>query len=964
MSVPLREPRAELPDPKQPKPVTTGTAGSLLREALALMGRLGMQGRPLGPRDALGPCNQETRRGARALAWRLGQLPDPEQESPPILLDALGKFQAVTGDFRGAEDSFTRETRVVTHPPLRAAALFSNHRAALESRRWAEALSPLVEAAALDPGRFSPFPLSRYEPQRILGAGGASTTFLCRDTQTNQMVVVKSLQADELERAATEIFPESRVLQQLGHPVLQGACGGGFGAPATRTRPYLVLDHFPGGTLKQFVEQRGTLTLDQTLAVVVQVAQGMLAAHGKGVLHRDLRPANVLVRKEGNQWRVKVIDFGLSLRNEIIEEALARSEVVGLLGASAADATLYAAPEQRGRVPGERSGETSDVYSFGKLCFFMLFGTTEPAAEQSSPLPQELAELLAWCTRKEPGQRPGFKPVLDILEGLLAQGPQPVPGPTFRQEEPPAPPPEPEPEPVAEVEEIPPTIADTIPLPPLPGSDQVVSDGEPSVRESAPEGEPELPTEAGSAPATVVGETVRERAPAEREEREPAPESLVDEIGDTVPPVAEAPFLPKDEPESELEAPLQDIRDTAPLPETEGEPAPPVANEEPPCEEPLQDLRDTAPLPSPQPEPESSPVAAPEPERVPTAEQYQQQAEAHLRNRNPDLALADATEAIRLDPSHAPAHATRAAAYRQLGEGDQAVADATQALRLDPTYVPALVIRATAYRMKGDLDRAIADATEAIRLNPQSAPAYFNRAEARRMKGDFGQAIADATEAIRLDPSYAPAYGTRAESQRALGKLDGAIVDATEAIRLAPRAAPAFATRAESYRLRGEFERAVADATEAITFNPRFVPALFCRAAAYLGLGEYARTVADSSEALRLAPGAVPAYGTRAAGYLGLGEYDRAIADADQALQLDPGFAPAYGTRAEAYRLKGDGNRAIADATEALRLDPASALAHLTRAEGYRMKGDFLSALADMNEALRLDPSLGQGRRW
>src|SRR5439155_1744693 len=138
------------------------------------------------------------------------------------------------------------------------------------------------------------------------------------------------------------------------------------------------------------------------------------------------------VRKEGDHWRIKVIDFGLSLKRGTVEAMAAR--VPGgetLLGQSAADVSLYAAPEQLSRLAGVKPGTYSDVYSFGKLCCFALFGTTEPKRRQWSTIPDELAELLDCCTESGLEHRHlGFEPILRVLEAL-ATGTAPTSAPAL-----------------------------------------------------------------------------------------------------------------------------------------------------------------------------------------------------------------------------------------------------------------------------------------------------------------------------------------------------------------------------------------------------------------------------------------------------------------------------------------------------------------------------------------------------
>ncbi|MBN2021958.1 MAG: trypsin-like peptidase domain-containing protein, partial [Pirellulales bacterium] len=122
----------------------------------------------------------------------------------------------------------------------------------------------------------------------------------------------------------------------------------------------------------------------------------------------------------------------------------------------------------------------------------------------------------------------------------------------------------------------------------------------------------------------------------------------------------------------------------------------------------------------------------------------------HLMADEYDRAIADYTEAIRLDPKNALAYFFRGFAYRHKHEYDSAIADFTEAIRLDPKDADAYVWRGFAYLRKYEYDRAIADFTEAIRLKPEYALAYSGRGDAYRLKHEYDSAIADFTEAIRL----------------------------------------------------------------------------------------------------------------------------------------------------------------------------------------------------------------------
>ena len=144
-----------------------------------------------------------------------------------------------------------------------------------------------------------------------------------------------------------------------------------------------------------------------------------------------------------------------------------------------------------------------------------------------------------------------------------------------------------------------------------------------------------------------------------------------------------------------------------------------------------------------------------------------------------------------IDHTLALAYDNRAAAYVNKDENDKAIADCTEAIRLNPKDALAYGNRATARLRKGDDDKAIADCTEAIRLNRKDASVYSNRGRYLN-KGENDKAIADCTEAIRFDPTYALAYGNRAAAYLNKGENDKAIADCTEAIEHDPKCAFAY----------------------------------------------------------------------------------------------------------------------------------------------------------------------------
>jgi lipoprotein NlpI len=142
-----------------------------------------------------------------------------------------------------------------------------------------------------------------------------------------------------------------------------------------------------------------------------------------------------------------------------------------------------------------------------------------------------------------------------------------------------------------------------------------------------------------------------------------------------------------------------------------------------------------------------------------------------------DRAIADYTDAIRINPNYAAAYRDRAFVFLSKQENDVALVDLDTAIRIDPKDANAYAGRADAYSAKGDYDHAIADATEAIQIDPEHESAYVSRAEAYRKKGDYGHALEDLGEALRIDPKYSYAYETRALTNFYAGKYDAAASD-------------------------------------------------------------------------------------------------------------------------------------------------------------------------------------------
>jgi serine/threonine-protein kinase len=204
----------------------------------------------------------------------------------------------------------------------------------------------------------------RYRLESKLGSGGMSTVFLARDETLERWVAVKVMhreisdQPDQLERFRRE----ARAVAQLSHPnvvaVIDAGEDGGF--------PYIVLEFVEGETLKQRIDRLGRLPVDEAAAYAIEIGRGLAAAHARRLVHRDVKPQNVLIDGEG---RAKVTDFGIARSLE--SDGLTKTGRV--LGT-----TDYVAPEQ---AMGHGVDARSDIYALGVLLYEMVTGDVPFKAE-------------------------------------------------------------------------------------------------------------------------------------------------------------------------------------------------------------------------------------------------------------------------------------------------------------------------------------------------------------------------------------------------------------------------------------------------------------------------------------------------------------------------------------------------------------------------------------------------------
>jgi tetratricopeptide (TPR) repeat protein len=342
----------------------------------------------------------------------------------------------------------------------------------------------------------------------------------------------------------------------------------------------------------------------------------------------------------------------------------------------------------------------------------------------------------------------------------------------------------------------------------------------------------------------------------------------------------------------------------------------------------------------------------------PVAEVYNVRGAAYYTENDYDHAIADYSQAIKLDPKDAPAYRNRGLAYYQKKEYDHAIADYDKAIAIAPKFAAAYDSRGNAHRAKGELDPAIADYTQAIKYVANNSGYHIDRGNAYYAENDYAHAAADYKEAIKLDPKDAAGYRNLGLAQSKENDYDDAIINYTKAIELDPKFAVAYDNRGDAYHAKGNAGHAVADYGQAIALEPKHASYYVDRGIAYTDEKKYGLAIADFTKAIALNAKYAWAYTDRGIVYYRKQDYGNAIADYDKAIAIDPKFAAAYDNRGDAYRAKGDLDHAIADYTEAITLDPKNASFYIDRGNAYVEKTDYDLAIADYNTAIKLDAKL------
>ena len=256
----------------------------------------------------------------------------------------------------------------------------------------------------------------RYEVVGCIGSGGMADVYKAKDHKLNRFVAMKVLKA---EFSADTNFirkfqREAQAAAGLTHPNVVNV----FDVGEDQGINYIVMELVEGITLKDYISKKGKLTVKEATSIAIQVSMGLEAAHNRNIVHRDIKPQNIIISTDG---KVKVTDFGI-----------ARVASSNTISTNAMGSVHYSSPEQ---VRGGYSDFKSDIYSLGITMYEMVTGRVPfdgdttvaiaikhlqdemvPPSQYAGNLPHSLEEIILKCTQKSPDRR--YSTLAELINDL------------------------------------------------------------------------------------------------------------------------------------------------------------------------------------------------------------------------------------------------------------------------------------------------------------------------------------------------------------------------------------------------------------------------------------------------------------------------------------------------------------------------------------------------------------------
>ena len=256
----------------------------------------------------------------------------------------------------------------------------------------------------------------RYEIAGRVGSGGMADVYKAKDHKLNRFVAMKVLKPEfSADTNFIKKFQrEAQAAAGLAHPNIVNV----FDVGEDQGINYIVMELVEGITLKEYISKKGKLTVKEATSIAIQVAMGLEAAHNRNIVHRDIKPQNIIISTDG---KVKVTDFGI-----------ARAASSNTISTNAMGSVHYSSPEQ---VRGGYSDYKSDIYSLGITMYEMVTGKVPfdgdttvaiaikhlqdemiPPSEFVPELPHSLEEIILKCTQKSPDRR--YSTLAELINDL------------------------------------------------------------------------------------------------------------------------------------------------------------------------------------------------------------------------------------------------------------------------------------------------------------------------------------------------------------------------------------------------------------------------------------------------------------------------------------------------------------------------------------------------------------------
>ena len=256
----------------------------------------------------------------------------------------------------------------------------------------------------------------RYEIVSKVGSGGMADVYKAKDHKLNRFVAMKVMKPEFSSDTnfISKFQREAQAAAGLAHPNVVNV----FDVGEDQGVNYIVMELVEGITLKEYISKKGKLTVKEATSIAIQVAMGLEAAHNRNIVHRDIKPQNIIISTDG---KVKVTDFGI-----------ARAASSNTISTNAMGSVHYSSPEQ---VRGGYSDYKSDIYSRGITMYEMVTGMVPfdgdttvaiaikhlqeemiPPSEITPDLPHSLEEIIMKCTQKSPDRR--YSTLAELINDL------------------------------------------------------------------------------------------------------------------------------------------------------------------------------------------------------------------------------------------------------------------------------------------------------------------------------------------------------------------------------------------------------------------------------------------------------------------------------------------------------------------------------------------------------------------